>query len=100
LTYFFRKLKLSENQIRRGIFMGKQKMNIEEFRQSKNMTFNELAEFIGNGATESKVHQWCMGINYKYKGANQRRYPVPRMEMVSVIEKKTKGVVDIQSWYR
>ena len=80
--------------------MGKQRMNIEEFRQSKNMTFNELSEFIGNGATESKVHQWCMGINYTYKDKNERRFPVPRMEMISIIEKKTKGVVDIQSWYR
>ena len=80
--------------------MGKQKMNIEEFRQAKNMTFHELAEFIGNGATESKVHQWCMGINYTYKGANERRYPVPRMEMIALIEEKTKGAVDFYSWQR
>ena len=80
--------------------MSKKSMNIEEFRQAKNMTFAELAEFLGNGATESKIHQWCMGINYKYKDSNERRYPIPRPEMLQVIFDKTKGVVDFQSWYR
>jgi len=80
--------------------MSKRKMTLEEFRKSKNMTFNELAEFLGDGATESKVHQWCMGINYRYKGAKERRFPVPRSDMLKKISEKTKGAVDFYSWQR
>tara|TARA_Y100001954_G_scaffold200595_1_gene219419 strand:- start:1275 stop:1502 length:228 start_codon:yes stop_codon:yes gene_type:complete len=65
------------------------KMNLEEFRKSKGLSYRKLAEFLGitGVSPESTVCRWCL----------KNRMPKP--QNIKLILEKTNGKVKPASFY-
>ncbi len=75
--------------------MGKKKMTLKEFKESKGLTNTELAALLDE--PPPKVHQWINGVKGK---SGKRRFPTPRHATMIKIFHKTGKVVDFHCWYR
>jgi DNA-binding transcriptional regulator YiaG len=63
-------------------------MTLEQFRKNKNLSYKQLAAFLGiKGAPASTVFRWIKGER------------VPKKISMKLIEQKTKGKVKPSSFY-